>query len=341
MIGPTLRALAGAAGLMLGLLGASLLTPTVMHAAQGTPCPEATDTELEEIARGWAGALSSHDLSLLEAIAAPDIVHQSALVGSVAGIDAIQASQQALLDGFPDFEATINLILTDAPYVVSHWTATGTHTGVFQGIEPGGDVATWDGLNVFKVECGQIVESWTYLDQIGRLQQIGALPADPAAETPAEMAEAGGTPAACPAATDAEMSHLLETWWGEIWSGDLARLDAITTDDVIHHWATGPDSVGQEAQAARIGGWTEAIPDMQYTWGDIVIDGEYAAATWQATGTQTGEYMGNPASGKTAAWGGANIFRVECGQIAEVWSEMDVLSFRAQLAADEAATPAP
>lgn len=341
MIGRTLLALAGAAGLVLALLGASLTTPAIAYAAQGTPCAEATDAELEEIAQGWIGMYNTHDPSIIDEIVSPEIAHQPEGDGSLSVLDDLKARQQALLDAFPDIQATINVILTDAPYAVVQWTATGTNTGALGGTEPTGATVTWDGIHMFRVDCGKVVQSWAYIDQLGFLQQGGPLSGDVATEASAAMTDTGGTPAACPAATEAEITRLLETWWSDGWTGDLVALEEITTDDVVHHWATGPDSAGAEAQAERIGGWTGAMPDMRYTWGDIVIDGEYAAGVWQGTGTQTGEYMGNPATGKSAAWGGMNVFRIECGQIAEVWSEMDVLSFRAQLAPDEAATPAP
>jgi predicted ester cyclase len=121
---------------------------------------------------------------------------------------------------------------------------------------------------------------------------------------------------------------VLDAWWHDAWGGDLAVLDTLTTPDVYHHWATGADSSGQAPQRERIAEWTSRLPDVRYSYEDVVLDGEYVAAVWRA-------------SDGAITWGGMNIFRLECGRIAEVWSEMDVLGFRAQLSREAAATPAP
>jgi predicted ester cyclase len=44
------------------------------------------------------------------------------------------------------------------------------------------------------------------------------------------------------------------------------------------------------------------------------------------------------ATGRKATWTGINIFRIECGRIVEVWSEVDALS-RLQQLTSAAATP--
>jgi predicted ester cyclase len=44
---------------------------------------------------------------------------------------------------------------------------------------------------------------------------------------------------------------------------------------------------------------------------------------YTATGTQRGALGDLPPSGRTATLTGINIFRIACGRIAEVWSEVD------------------
>ena len=41
---------------------------------------------------------------------------------------------------------------------------------------------TWQGINIFRFECGLIVESWGEADHLGLLSQLGAV------ELPAAMA---------------------------------------------------------------------------------------------------------------------------------------------------------
>lgn len=62
---------------------------------------------------------------------------------------------------------------------------------------------------------------------------------------------------------------------------------------------------------------------------------------YTATGTQDGPLGDLPPSGRAATWTGINIFRFECGKIAEIWSEVDALSRNAQLTETGDATPTP
>jgi predicted ester cyclase len=62
---------------------------------------------------------------------------------------------------------------------------------------------------------------------------------------------------------------------------------------------------------------------------------------YTATGTQDGPLGDLPPSGRAAAWTGINIYRIACGKIVEIWSEVDALSRMEQLTVPVDATPAP
>jgi predicted ester cyclase len=49
------------------------------------------------------------------------------------------------------------------------------------------------------------------------------------------------------------------------------------------------------------------------------------------SGTHVGEFVGIPATGVDATWTIIAIWRIECGKIAEQWSEADGLAFFAQV----------
>ena len=52
---------------------------------------------------------------------------------------------------------------------------------------------------------------------------------------------------------------------------------------------------------------------------------------YAAAGTQQGALGQLRPSDRKATWTGVNIFRIECGRIAEVWSEVDALGRERQL----------
>ncbi len=77
---------------------------------------------------------------------------------------------------FPDLRITIDEQIAEGESVVTRWTATGTHEGELMGMAATGKQATTAGINVNRVSGGKLVEGWGLFDQLGLLQQIGAVP---------------------------------------------------------------------------------------------------------------------------------------------------------------------
>jgi predicted ester cyclase len=82
---------------------------------------------------------------------------------------------------FPDLQYTVEFQVAEGDLVVTRGTAHGTHTGeyrglTFKGIPPTGKQVTWTETQIFRLASGKIVEQWSNEDDVGRLQQVGALP---------------------------------------------------------------------------------------------------------------------------------------------------------------------
>ena len=82
---------------------------------------------------------------------------------------------------FPDLHYTVELQVAEGDMVVTRMTARGTHTGeywglTYKGIPPTDKQVTWTETQIFRIADGKIVEQWSNEDDLGRLQQVGALP---------------------------------------------------------------------------------------------------------------------------------------------------------------------
>jgi predicted ester cyclase len=82
---------------------------------------------------------------------------------------------------FPDLHYTVKLQVAEGDLVVTRTTAHGTQTGeyrglTYKGIPPTGKQVTWTETLIFRIADGKIVEQWSNEDDLGRLQQVGALP---------------------------------------------------------------------------------------------------------------------------------------------------------------------
>ena len=74
-----------------------------------------------------------------------------------------------------------------------------------------------------------------------------------------------------------------------------------------------------------------AMPDYHMDIIDLLADGDYVLARFTQSGTQTGELMGMPATGKKATWGEMGILRFAGGQVVESWYNVDMLGMFQQL----------
>jgi steroid delta-isomerase-like uncharacterized protein len=77
---------------------------------------------------------------------------------------------------FPDFHTTIEDQIAEDDKVVTRWTMRGTHEGEFRGIAPTGEQISVTGIGIFRFSDGKVVESWDNFDQLGMMQQLGAVP---------------------------------------------------------------------------------------------------------------------------------------------------------------------
>jgi predicted ester cyclase len=78
--------------------------------------------------------------------------------------------------GFPDLESTIEDLIAERDKVVAYWRAQATHQGEYMGIPPTGNRVNFRGISIYRIEGGQIAESWSVSDDLSLMRQIGAIP---------------------------------------------------------------------------------------------------------------------------------------------------------------------
>jgi predicted ester cyclase len=125
------------------------------------------------------------DLSVVDQIAAPDMLLKYSLHEPRRGHDDIKAFMTDFRSAFPDlnFWGTADLI-AEGDYVVGQWEGGGTHTGIaFSDFLAGGLPAAtgrrmrFTGTTVLKVIDGRIVEEIGLDDGVTALTQLGLLKA--------------------------------------------------------------------------------------------------------------------------------------------------------------------
>ena len=125
------------------------------------------------------------DLTIVDALAAPDMLLQYSLHAPRRGRDDIKAFMSAFRTAFPDlnFWGTAELI-AEGDYVVGRWEGGGTHTGAafsdfLMGSLPAatGRKMHFTGTTVLRLQEGKIVEEIGLDDGVTALQQLGLIQA--------------------------------------------------------------------------------------------------------------------------------------------------------------------
>lgn len=97
--------------------------------------------------------------------------------GQAPGIEGLKQSFSMMWQAFPDAQVNIEELIAEGNKVVARVRASGTHQGEFQGMPPTHKRMTISGMDLIGLQGGRIVEHWGEWDNLGLLQQIGALPA--------------------------------------------------------------------------------------------------------------------------------------------------------------------
>ncbi len=123
----------------------------------------------------------------------------------------------------------------------------------------------------------------------------------------------------------------------EAWSDpDPSKALALVAADLVYR-EPGHEISGRAALEENMRTIRQALPDLRFTIEDILAEGDKAAARITCRGTQRGEFMGIPPTGRSVAWEEVFVARVTGGKIVEGWGLEDMLGLMQQLGAVPAA----
>jgi len=116
------------------------------------------------------------------------------------------------------------------------------------------------------------------------------------------------------------------------WRGKLDEAVEYVADDYVGHVPGATEPLrGKEGFREFFNAYLTGFPDGAITVDDIIAEGEIVALRWTGRGTNTGELMGMPATGKQVTVPGITYTRIVDGQIREDWTSWDTLALLQQL----------
>ena len=100
---------------------------------------------------------------------------RSGAVSELVADELLRHRTERFVEAFPDAEVAIDVLLAQGDLVASHFTARGTHRGLWNGVPPTGN--EWEArcTAIYRVADGRIAEAWVTWDLLALMEQLDAV----------------------------------------------------------------------------------------------------------------------------------------------------------------------
>ena len=76
---------------------------------------------------------------------------------------------------FPDLKVTVHEQIAEGDFVVTRWSASGTHLGDFMGNKPTGKPVQIKAIHIHQIAGGRICHLWEQIDLLSLSKQLGVV----------------------------------------------------------------------------------------------------------------------------------------------------------------------
>jgi predicted ester cyclase len=111
--------------------------------------------------------------------------------------------------------------------------------------------------------------------------------------------------------------------------GHLEQYADSHVPNFVAHGRTQDATLEEDMAAAREE--RKAVPDLHFKINEIIAERDLVLVYWTASGANTHEGMGFPATGKSFTEPGMTLFRFKAGKMIEEWGVWSMLSIMQQL----------
>jgi predicted ester cyclase len=141
-------------------------------------CAKGTDQSNATLATAYMNAFAAADDRVFDEILSVDYMHHFGIGKDASTPSALKQKVAEWHAAFQGGPFDIEQVIVSGDMVVVRWRRSGTQVGAFDGIGPSAVETTYTGINIFRIKCNKIAESWNESDHLGRLQAAGVLTSD-------------------------------------------------------------------------------------------------------------------------------------------------------------------
>lgn len=275
-------------------------------------------------------AFENQDWAVFDQHIAADVNDHTIPPGMKNGREGIRELFKLYKGAFPDSKNIVEDIIAEGNYVAGRVRFVGTNDGPLMGTP-----ATHKKIDIIQMDVvrfdqnGLAVEHWGLGNDLGIFRQLGLAPAPPPLPAALPME---GTPVGKPAKTTAAQNKQSSLAFFERFTGgridECLRLFA-PLFKVHFNDETAPLSAGAYGGVGAM--YLKSFPALKFTPIAQVAEGNKVVTVGTYAGTQTGELMGLPASGKAVEFTDITFDRYNQGLIAERWDLGDQYGMLVQL----------
>jgi steroid delta-isomerase-like uncharacterized protein len=126
--------------------------------------------------------INAGDIAGFGQLVADDFVEHDEVPGGPPTKDGTLEFFRSLLVSFPDWRMDVEDLIASDDKTVARVKATATHQGEFMGVPPTGKRVELELIDIMRFNgAGLVCEHWGVADMLSLMQQLGVVPAGPAA----------------------------------------------------------------------------------------------------------------------------------------------------------------
>lgn len=148
------------------------LTTCFLFQSCGSDCNEGKLDTNKDVVRKYHEIWSNGRVAELDNILAKDFVCHFINDIEWKGIDGANNSITSHRKSFPDWNEEIVDMISEGDKVVTRYKSTGTHQGMFNGIDSTGKKVMIYETSIYQIANGKIAEQWGFPDALGLDSQV-------------------------------------------------------------------------------------------------------------------------------------------------------------------------